>query len=621
MNHLIRITSLAFILGLSGCAAFQSSSAQEPLQQDGAQNTATETPEEYGNFSDNDDTLYDLLVAEVAAQRSQFDITLVNYIQQARATKDQGVILRAINAAQLIKDNEAVKELGLIWLEQEPDNISAHQLLAYQYSLEKSYPDAMSHISSIIELEGQTSVEALAISSQTVSEQEKQELLLLYTDLLAQFPDKWEVRYSLALVQRNVKQCDKAITNLEQVIKEQPDFQQAYVVKANCLLESNDKIKALEFAEYSYERFPENHALGRLYASLLIEVSRIEDAEIVFAELLEYYPDSPSLVLSHALLMLENGKIEEARSAFNGLIELKAHENEAHFYLARIAEVEKDQEAAIAEYQLVGPSSHYYDAIERSSFILTQLDRTDEATAHLDMLRQTNPNDALRLWLLQYRLFATINAQEEAIETLDNALAEFPDDEQLLYARAMHRDASGDLAGMEADLRHILEINPGNAVAMNALGYTLADKTDRYEEAIKLISTALSLKPDNPAIMDSMGWVLFKVGKIEESLKILSVAYQNYPDGEVGAHLGEVLWTSGNKDDAVKVWAVSLQKQPDHPILLATIQRLAPELLQPRTEQTEQDTPASNTDEQTSNSEQTEPFSNPDTEASEAAAN
>ena len=585
MNYLIRITSLAFILSLSACAAFQSSSKQEASTQKGAQTNPPEEPEKYGNFSDHDDTLYDLLVAEVAAQRSQFDITLVNYIQQARTTKDPGVILRAINAAQLAKDNEAIKELGLIWLEQDPSNISAHQLLAYQYSLDKSYADAMDHISSIIELGGQTNIEALAISSQSVTDNEKQELLALYEELLVKFPDRWEVRYSLALVQRNVKQCDAAVTNLEQVINEQPDFQQAYVVKANCLLESGNKAAALAYSEHSFDRFPENHALGRLYASLLIEVNRIDDAETVFAELLEYYPDSPSLVLSHALLMLENGKRDEAKVAFNDLIELKAHDNEAHFYLARIGEIENDLDTAIAEYQLVGPSSHYYDAIERSSFLLTKQGRTDDAITRLNTLRQANPQDALRLWLLQYRLFATLNDQDRAIETLNNALAEFPDDEQLLYARAMHRDSLNDLAGMEADLKHILEINPSNAVAMNALGYTLADKTERYEEALLLISTALSIKPDNPAIMDSMGWVLFKIGKLEESLKILSLAFQNYPDGEVGAHLGEVLWTLGDQEDAKKVWTAILEKQPNYPILRSTIERFAPELLERNTEQ------------------------------------
>lgn len=579
LRFTLRFVLILNILLVSGCASLLNKSGTSSDQAKSApQNQEDEI--EYTDFSIEQDTLYDLLVAEIASQRDQFDITLVNYIHQAQMTRDPAVILRAINAAQIAKDSEAIKELTLIWLEQEPDNISAHQILAYQYSVDRAFPEAMDQIAKILELGGNTSVEALAISSSQASEDEKQELLELYTQLLEQFPDSWEVRYSLALVHRNLKQCDIAIEHLEQVIKTQPDFQQAYIVKANCLSEVGNQEEALAYAEQSFNEFPENNALGRLYASLLIEKGDTQAAEDVFATLLDYYPDSANLALSHALLMLENKKVEEAKSAFETLTASPTHSSDAYYYLGRIAEQQDELEQAIKHYQNVTPSSHYNTAIERYVYLLSKQERMDEALEQLALLRQDQPKNAQKLWLIQYQLLNTFDKKDMALNGLNEALIQFPEDESLLYARAMHYDGTGDIELMEQDLQKIINMNPRNAIALNALGYTLADKTDRLEEALKLITVALALRPDNPAILDSMGWVMFKLGKNEEALALLSKAYINYPDGEVGAHLGEVLWAEGKKEEAKKVWNNSLRQQPNHPILRATLERLAPEMLE-----------------------------------------
>ena len=561
---------------------------------------------EFADFSVEQDTLYDLLVAEIASQRGQFDITLVNYIHQAQMTRDPAVILRAINAAQIAKDSEAIKELTLIWLEAEPDNISAHQILAYQYSVDRAFPEAIDQIAKILELGGNTSIEALAISSSQASEEEKLELLELYTQLLEQFPDSWEVRYSLALVHRNLKQCDIAIEHLEQVITAQPDFQQAFIVKANCLSELGKKDQALAYTKQSFNKFPENNALGRLYASLLIEKGDTQTAEQVFATLLEYYPDSASLTLSHALLMLENKKVEEAKSAFEGLSTSPTHSSDAYYYLGRIAEQQEELEQAIKHYQNVTPSSHYNAAIERFVYLLSKLERMDEALERLALLRRDQPRNAQKLWLIQYQLLNTFDKKDMALEGLKEALIQFPDDETLLYARAMHYDGTGEIELMEQDLRKIISMNPNNAVALNALGYTLADKTDRLQEALQFITLALAIRPDNPAILDSMGWVLFKLGKNEEALALLSKAYINYPDGEVGAHLGEVLWVEGKKEEAKKVWNNSLRQQPDHPVLRATLERLAPEMLESTDDSGQEENQSSSnpTEEETAQTEQ-----------------
>lgn len=569
-------------LGLQACA-----SLKQVGQSLGVSSTSTtsgaaqqKAPIDYADFDLDKDTLYDLLVAEIAAQRGQFNVTLVNYIQQARATRDVDIIKRAINAAQYSKDLEAIKEMGLLWLEVEPDNQSAHQLMAFQYSLQKQYADAMFHIERLLELGGEARVESLAVGSQQVSEEDKLVLVDLYKDLLQKYPDNAEVAYALALVERNLRRLDDALTRLNGVIKRAPDLQSAAVLKADILYDQGKKQEALIFAEEKYDQFPENHALGRFYASLLIENKQLEEAEEVFEQLMERYPQAPAFKLSHALVMLENNKRARAAQELKELIEQGVHLNEAHYYLARIADQNEETQAAMEHYRQVKDGTHFEPALERYTYLLTQNDQTEEALAHLATLRQNKPELAHKLWILQYKLMSTIQDEARALDTLNQALTVYPNDEQLRYARAMTYESQDNLEAMEADLRFIIQHNPKHAIAINALGYTLADRTDRLQEALGLISLAISLKPENPAIIDSMGWVLYRLGRKEEALLFLMQAYQRYQEAEVAAHLGEVLWELGKQQDAMLVWRDMLRRNPDHKILNRTVERYQPLLIE-----------------------------------------
>lgn len=585
---LIKTSLLAImLLSLGACSHF---SPKKPLESEEkgalADSSEQEDQTEFADFSLENDTLYDLLVAEIAAQRNQMNVTLLNYIQQARHTRDPEIIKRAINAAQFSKDIVAIKELGILWVEVEPDNPSAHQLMAYQYSIEKEYAEAIHHIDRVIELGGNVSIESLAIGSQSLPEEDKQTLLELYEKLYEKYPESDAVEYSLAIVLGNLERFEEALVHLNRVIERNADFQPAYVLKSNMLFEHKDKEMAMDFTENAYERFPKNHALGRLYASLLIEANRLEDAEQVFADLMSYYPRSPSFKLSHALVMLENNKKEQATKELNELLDQNAHTNEAHFYLGRMDDQNGDYDAAIEHYLNITPSMHFEPAVERASFLLMKQEDFDSAIEALASAREKAPSLATKLWGLEFKLLNSFDKKERALQTLNAALEDFPESEQLLYARAMMYDSQNELEAMEQDLKTIIELNPENAVAINALGYTLADKTDRLQEALQLISLALQLKPENPAIMDSMGWVLFKLGKREEALVFLLNAFQKFSDGEVGAHLGEVLYSLGQVTEAKEVWLKALEINARHPVLLKTIERLEPELLQNNTDET-----------------------------------
>ena len=157
---------------------------------------------------------------------------------------------------------------------------------------------------------------------------------------------------------------------------------------------------------------------------------------------------------------------------------------------------------------------------------------------------------------------------------LTEGVRQYPDDITLRYNRATLYEQSNQLALMESDLRHILSLEPDNASALNALGYFLTTRTDRHQEALLLIEQALDLQPDDPAIIDSMGWVLFNLGRIDEAIVYLRKAFERFPDPEIAAHLGEALWVNGNKQEARGIWQQNLVDNPDDSRILDTMERL-----------------------------------------------
>jgi tetratricopeptide (TPR) repeat protein len=210
----------------------------------------------------------------------------------------------------------------------------------------------------------------------------------------------------------------------------------------------------------------------------------------------------------------------------------------------------------------------------RQSDILIANGRGTEASRQLAEAREAQPELAIQLYLIESESYSNNNKDAQANQVLQQAIQRYPDDLNLLYTRAMLAEKRDDLPQMEKDLRAIIAREPENAMALNALGYTLADRTTRYAEAKALIEKAYQLTPDDPAILDSMGWVAYRLGNLEEAERYLRQALERFPDHEVAAHLGEVLWANGKRREARQVWAKAFEAQPDSPILRKTVLRL-----------------------------------------------
>jgi tetratricopeptide (TPR) repeat protein len=205
------------------------------------------------------------------------------------------------------------------------------------------------------------------------------------------------------------------------------------------------------------------------------------------------------------------------------------------------------------------------------------LDRIDDALTTLDAAASTEPRNQLKYQLAKSEVLARVERNHEAIAIMDSALASNPDETSLLYSRAMLKEKVGDFDAMEADLRRVLELQPNNSAALNALGYTFANRNQRLDEAWELIERAYQINPTDPAIIDSMGWIKYRMGQPQVALDFLRQAYSAFKDQEIAAHLGEVLWILGEKEEATRIWRQALQDHPDSKVLRDVMQRFLPE--------------------------------------------
>ena len=310
-----------------------------------------------------------------------------------------------------------------------------------------------------------------------------------------------------------------------------------------------------------------------LYARLLTQVD-IDAAYVEFSRLSEQSPNQLDIKFSKALIALELNKREEAQQLFHELLKLQYRPNTLNFYLGNMAEHAKDYPKALSHYLSVNDGADYISAHSRAARIMALTGKLPQAQDHLQNLRDKSPNNKQELYGAEAEVLESLGEIELAINTLTKGLEEFPDSINLRYHRSSLYEKTDKLALMESDLRYVLNLEPQNAAALNALGYFLTSRTTRHEEALALIQQALQIKPEDPAIMDSMGWALFNLGKIQAAIDYLRQAFERFPDPEVAAHLGEALWVNGNKQEARTIWTNNLKKNPNDSRILDTMERL-----------------------------------------------
>jgi tetratricopeptide (TPR) repeat protein len=564
-----RLLALAFISAL-----LVACTTQTPLS-----DTADITPAQPGTAAVEvperpipSDSLYPLLLAEFALRRQAYDIALNQYMEQSIVLRDAGVSAHTTHLTQFLQREEEALQSAQLWVELEPDNGEANNTLAELLVRQGKTVEALSCFAVVERQVGNANFPALMNGFGQLSDVQQKELVQGVDNLAEEFPQNARLLLTQALLHAEKQEYEQALAYLKPLFELEPEQPQALLLEARILVEQKAKNPYARMERVLLEN-PDAKMLRLQYAGLLTATD-MQAAREQFEILSAQAPRDGDLLFSLALINREMGDNTTAQAYLHQSIELGQRSDEAYYYLGRMAENDDESEKAIANYMEVKNGAEYLAASSRIGQILVQEGQLDRSHDWFSEQRINKPNLRGQLYGLEADILAQAGHEKAAMGVLDEALVEIPDNASLRYARAMLNEKQNDLNSMERELRAILATEPDNATALNALGYTLADRTTRYEEALQLISRALSLQPNEPAILDSMGWVLFRTGRYDESVTYLRRAYAEFPDPEVAAHLGEVLWVKGDTDAAMAIWQEALQRNPSHPILINTLGRL-----------------------------------------------
>ena len=518
------------------------------------------------------DALYQLLVAEVAGYRGEYSTALEKYVDMALKTRDAGVAQRAAMLAVYLKRYEEALTTSKIWVEQEPDSIEARRYLSEQLLRIGDMEQAIVHMEAIKNLGGLANFESFAYSAANMDDKGREVLLEAMSRMLAEYPGDEQLMFSKAVLLEQSGQLEEALQLANQLLVSKKDIN-VIVLKVNALKDLLRTDEALIFLESTLEELADKRRLRLIYARMLFEAERLVDAEKQYEQVHQQAPNDSDILFALALISMEQGKDESAKGYLNQMIRFNRRANEAHYYLGSIADKNDEIPQAISEYKMVGPGREYLAAQVRIAALLADQDRLDDARAHLENQRANNPERYNRLVMIEGQLLSERGHEAEFFELLETVIQKQPENVELLYFRAMTGQSLGRLDVLEQDLLRVIEIDPGNADAMNALGYTLADQTDRHDEALVLIERALEIKPNEAAFIDSLGWVQYRLENYKDAVTNLRKALSLFDNDEVAAHLGEVLWVSGEQQEARNVWQKALDARPDSDILKRVIKR------------------------------------------------
>jgi len=521
------------------------------------------------------ETVYEFLLAEIASQRGNATLSAQAYADLARRTKDPRVAERATQIALEARMPEAAIESAKVWADAAPDSPRALGAAASLLVSANRVDEAQPYLKRILAASGEGRGDGfLQVNRLLANNPDKEASLRAMQGLAEPYPTLAQARFAVAASAASAGQDEIALKEIRAASQLKPDWELAALFEAQLLQKKSNAAASDRLVQYLKE-YPKSREVRLAYARTLVADKKYPEARLEFERLVKEYPDNTDVVFSVAVLSMQLEDWPVAETNLKRLLDLGYRDrNAVRFYLGQVSEEQKHFPDAIQWYSEVTRGEQFMPAQIRTAQVLWKQGDLDGARKYLQQVSVQNNDQRVQLILAEAQLLRDAKQEKEAFGVVDQALDKLPNHPDLLYDHAMLAEKLDRVDVLESSLRKLIRIKPDHAHAYNALGYSLADRNQRLEEAQELIGQALKLSPDDAFIMDSMGWVLFRQGKGEEGLKYLQRAYSIRPDAEIAAHLGEVLWALGRRDEARKVWDEALKKTPDSEVLTKTVQRL-----------------------------------------------
>ena len=524
-----------------------------------------------------DAILYEFLLAEIAGQRGNIGLSAQAYADLARKTRDPRIARRATEIAVFARMTNIAAESAKIWHEADPGSARALQTLVGLLISTSRFDEALPYLKKIVAAAGAEPSDAFSQVGRSLSGvSNKQAALKLMTELAQDYPQLLSAR--LAVAQVAVAAGDEATASreIQRARSLRPESEAAVLLEAQ-IAQRRSNSEALQILEGYLARYPGSREVRLNFARALVAEKRFDEARAEFQRLVALFPENTEVIFAVALLSMQLSDYALAETYLNRLLELDFRDqNLVRLYLGQIAEEQRRVPEALTWYKGVQSGDQYLTARIRYAQLLSRQGQLEPARAWLQETTASSNQQRVQLILSEAQLLRDAGQPKPAFDLVGDALGKLPDNPELLYDYAMLAERLDQVDLLESSLRKLISLKPDHAHAYNALGYSLADRNLRLPEARQLIEKALQLSPEDAFIVDSMGWVLYRQGALDEALSYLRQAYAVRPDPEIASHLAEVLWASGDQPGAERVLKEVIDKNPGNETLMKTIKRLKP---------------------------------------------
>lgn len=553
-----------------------------PAASSGASQLTVAQPDTLPLVSLSEELIFKYLSAEIAEQRGNHFAAYATMMSIARSSRDPRLSRRATEIAITGKLTNEALNAARLWADVAPQSDEASQvLLGLQLSTNHLDEAKKTLAQRLAASNAQTLSGNIALTQRLIARvPDRAKAAVLLRELLNPYRETLDAR--LALVQSSIASGDQTTAQREarEALEKNPRSELAVLALSQVMTDKEQSGKLL--ADF-LQKNPKAREVRLAYSRKLFEDGKVAEAKNEFKTLLQYLPQDQTALYALGLLSVQTNDLADAEKYLSGYIKTlngkpdrERDATQALMVLAQIAEDRKDLQAALQwldQVETTGQGAYLGATLKRAQ-LTAKSGRLDEARKLLAQSETNNDEERIKLVIGEAQLLRDAGQLNEAMQVLEEALQLAPDNTDLLYEHAMAAEKNRQPDVMEASLRKIIKLAPDNPQAYNALGYSLADRNQRLPEAYDLIKKALELAPEDPFIMDSMGWVEFRMGRFEKAEEILSRAYAIKPDPEIAAHLGEVLWVKGREDDAKKLWRTANSKDPKNETLKGTLIRL-----------------------------------------------
>ena len=569
MNRWINI---AILFCLAGCAATPEKTPDADV--DLVQSESIVAGLNHNTVID-EEVLYLLMAAELAGQRNQYDLALDAYLQAAKRVDDPRIAERAVKIGLFLKDERRTQEALSVWLEKDGKNLGARKFALLLAIKNADRHAAIENINAMLQ-DDPAGFEAGLLELIKLFEKEGRAQFTYdaLEEVSRQQPNQASVLFLQAVLATMLPDNALAQEKISKALELQPDWNKAVIFQAQLAGRIGDLAKARRYLEKAVKQAPDDVQLRKMLIEVLVNTEAFDDAIRVCQNVLDEKPDDADSLFSIALIYAQQNQLDKAENYLEKLLNNPEWDDQASFYLGKLEMQKRRPEKALAWFDKVADSRLAFDADMAALSIVMNLKRQDEVEQRVLRMENKYPEQRLRILTTKAEFLNQQGDYQKAFDVLSVVLKEEADNRDVLYARALIAEKMNRLDLLETDLLSILRKNPDDVGALNAMGYTLADRTERYDEAEKYLKRAIELQPNEAVVIDSYGWLLFKKGQAEQALIYLQQAYQKQVENEIAAHLIEVLWAVGSKKEAKELFDSVYKKSPDDEYLLKVKKRV-----------------------------------------------